>query len=297
MPRLSTIIPHRGNTLALENTILSVLENQTDDCEVILVHDGSYSDPYNLSDELLIIEEQTDNPVTLLNVGLMAACSPTICVLTPGATLQDGSWITAVKQINSSRGVGAVAVETLCGSASAFGITAKATKDSSYMQRGTVDQKRQSAVAGPSLMAGFYDRKTLLALDGWNEQLSWENADIEMALLLNHLGIHCELAPVQVNLDHTSNRCQTNTIVKQLAEVSVAYGVSGSGTSTAMTDLLRGCLTGHISAAVAWSTGIMSAARGVKPIQDRIENAKHNYAQLVEQRQASLERVERRAAA
>ena len=89
MPRLSTIIPHRGNSLALENTILSVLENQSDDCEVILVHDGSYSDPYNLSDELLIIEEQTDNPITLLNVGLMAACSPTICVLTPGATLQN----------------------------------------------------------------------------------------------------------------------------------------------------------------------------------------------------------------
>ncbi len=297
MPRLSTIIPHRGNTLALENTILSVLENQTDDCEVILVHDGSYSDPYNLSDELLIIEEQTDNPVTLLNVGLMAACSPTICVLTPGATLQNGTWITAAKQINSARGVGSVAVETLCGSNSTFGISAKATKDSSYLQRGTVDQKRQAAVAGPSLTAGFYDRKTLLALDGWNEQLSWENADIEMALLMDRLGIHCELAPVQINLDQTAVRCQTNAIVKQLAEVSVAYGVSGSGASTAMTDLLRGCLTGQISAAVAWSTGIMGAARGVKPIQDRIENAKHNYAQLVEQRQASLERVDRRAAA
>ncbi len=297
MPRLSTIIPHRGNAQALESTILSVLENQTEDCEVILVHDGSYNDPYQLSDELLIIEEKSDNPLTLLNVGLMAACAPVVCVLNPGTVVVDEDWTSAIVLVDGVAGVGAAAVSSLSGGSATFGISSRAVKDSSYIQRGQVEHKRADTVAGPSLSAGFYDRRTLLALDGWNEQLSWENADIELALLMNHLGIHCELSAVQVELQSAPVRLSNNATVKQLAEIVVAYGLTSAGASSAMTDLLRGCLSGNISAAVSWATGIMSAARGAKQMQERIDRAKHNYGQLLEQRQAAAERRQRRAAA
>ena len=51
VPRLSIIIPHRNDQL-LEETILSVLENRPRDCEIIVAHDGSYCDPYQLVDEV-----------------------------------------------------------------------------------------------------------------------------------------------------------------------------------------------------------------------------------------------------
>ena len=80
MPRLSIIVPHRHDDQRLEATILSLLENRPRDCEVIVAHDGSYLDPYQLSDEVIYVqEEQGASVVELLNAGLMAACSPIVC--------------------------------------------------------------------------------------------------------------------------------------------------------------------------------------------------------------------------
>lgn len=296
MPRLSTIIPHRGNSHALEATILSLLENQTGDCEIILVHDGSYADPYQLSDELLIIEETNSNPLALLNVGLMAACAPIVCVLSPGVCVTDCGWLRAAELIDPSAGVNAVALTTVNGAKASGGISEKIHCDSSRLQSGPVEQKRNEDACGPSLLAGMYDRRTLLALDGWCEQLAWDNADIELSLLMNKMGIRVATSPVQVDCLHAAPRGHSNSTVKQLAELSVAYGVSGAGATTAMTDMLRGCLSGQISSAVAWATGILSGGRGVASIETRIQEACHNYAQLSEQRRVSSQLQLRRAA-
>lgn len=296
MPPLSTIIPHRGNAPALEATLLSVLENRTPACEVILVHDGSYDDPYKLGDELLIIEEKASNPVALVNAGLMAACSSVICVLDPG-TRVEGNWTTAAELIDVEAGVCAVAVSAQKETAISYGISPKAVRDSSLIQRGLVEQKKAEIPSAPTLTAGFYDRRTLLALDGWNDQLAWENADIELAMLMHRLGVRCELSNVCVHTDSNASRLSNNAVVKQMAEVVVAYGLTSAGTSSAMTDLLRGCLSGHISSAVSWATGIMSAARGAKQLQRRIDNAQLNYGQLAEQRQAAAQRRHQRLSA
>jgi hypothetical protein len=289
VPRLSTIIPHQGNDSALETTILSVLENQPRDCEVIVVHDGSYSDPYQLSDELLLIEERSSNPVRRLNAALVAACSPVVCVLSSAAVVSQEGWSDTVEGILEAAGVASAsswAVETICGNNHSFGICPKALSESGLLQRGQVDSKKNVPPASPNLICGFYDRRTLLALDGWNEQLCWENADVELAMLMDKMGIQCELADFTVEFRSSTARMQSNQAVKQMAEVAVAYGLSGTGASTAMTDLLRGCLTGNISGSVAWATAIMSA-RGAASIQARYERAKAKYECLVEQRQLS----------
>ena len=79
MPRLSIIVPHRHQDSRLEATLLSLLENRPDDSEIIVVHDGSYGDPYKLVDEVIFIEEErSSNTLKLLNAGVMAACSPAI---------------------------------------------------------------------------------------------------------------------------------------------------------------------------------------------------------------------------
>ena len=52
MPRLSIIIPVLGNLELLEDTLVSVLENRPDSCEIIVVLDEVYEDPYELKDEI-----------------------------------------------------------------------------------------------------------------------------------------------------------------------------------------------------------------------------------------------------
>jgi len=52
VPRLAVVIPFEGNTKALEDTLVSVLENRPDDSEVLVVLGKPYQDPYALGDEV-----------------------------------------------------------------------------------------------------------------------------------------------------------------------------------------------------------------------------------------------------
>ena len=56
MPRLSCVIPAVGTTQDLETTLVSVLEKRPDDCEIIVVLNESYADPYGLKDEVRFVE-------------------------------------------------------------------------------------------------------------------------------------------------------------------------------------------------------------------------------------------------
>lgn len=291
MPLLSTIIPHLGDDSLLETTILSVLENQSPlDGEIIVVHDGSYSDPYDLGDELLLIEEPSGTPVQLLNAGLFAACAPVVGVLTGGAIVEDTSWLEAAHWLFSQEdsSVATLAVETYCGTKHSFGIAQQAITECRLLQRGQVDLLEVDTPAAPNLIGGLFDRRTMLALGGWNESLSLENAAVEMAFLMRQLDIHSELADVRIRYQQPRTRNQTPAAIKQLADIAVAYGLSGSGTGAAMTELLRGCLTGNISAAVAWATAIMGV-RGTPQLQTRFQQAKTRYASLLKERE--LERM------
>lgn len=58
MPRgmtLSIVIPTPDDTVALEETLLSVLENRPEDCEVVVALGCDYDDPWNLSEEVRFV--------------------------------------------------------------------------------------------------------------------------------------------------------------------------------------------------------------------------------------------------
>jgi hypothetical protein len=274
--RLSTIIPHLHDDLRLEETILSVLENRPNGCEIVVVHDGSYTDPYQLSDEVIFIQDDQLGLVGLINAGLMACAAPTVCLLSPGLHVGDDAWADgACRKLASQPDLASVAIPiTQAGEALPLcGISSKAISDSGALQRGQFEQRGGSAVAAPLLACGFYNRRALLALGGWNATLHWENADIELAMLMRRLGLECQVdETASVHARHRLHREQSNASVKQLASLAVAYGLCSSGASVAMTDLLRGCLGGNISAAVAWATGIIGP-RISQSIEQRIRIA------------------------
>ena len=58
MPRLSIVIPVLGDPQQLDDTLLSVLENRPANCEILVVHNQPYHDPYNLSDEVRFVEAE-----------------------------------------------------------------------------------------------------------------------------------------------------------------------------------------------------------------------------------------------
>jgi hypothetical protein len=289
VPRLSIIIPHQNNDAALENTILSVLENRPEDCEIIVVHDGSYSDPYRLEDELLLIQEPDERPAAQINAGLMVSRSPIVCVLSNGVSVQSENWADAAcEQMMRSDDIASLTVPTQpVGSDSrVMGICHQSTRNarSLLLNRmlliGSGEHPPLGSVAGPTASCGFFRRRVLLALDGWNERVDWSNADIELAFLMDRLGLRCELLPGRATLASTQKADVPGTAsVRELAGLAVAYGLCEPGLLTAISDLLQGLRSGHLARSFAWAVGVMNPERTAQ-VPQRLKSAEQGLARL-----------------
>lgn len=262
MPRLSIIIPHRRNDVELENTILSVLENKPSDCEVIVVHDGSYANPYQLQDEVLLIRDQSSTDVGMINRALMVARAPIVCLLCNGATVYGERWSEeAVDRMHQDLEIAAISPT----STEALPRTSVAGIDVSNFQlrpvlsRSHAETKSDGELSGPSLCCGFYRRKILTAVGGWNESVHWDNIDIELAMLLNALGLKCEsLSSQSAKIAALIPKAWNLAEIQQIAALAVAYGLRSSKFVTAMIDLMRGSLSGRPLRSIAWAKGILS---------------------------------------
>ncbi len=259
MPRLSIIIAHR-NDQQLEDTILSVLENRPRDCEIIVAHDGSYHDPYELVDEVVYIqEEHPATVVELLNAGLMAACSPVVCALLDGVVVSADWAEPALKRFARSE-VAAVAPQLQVGKSRVSGIAEEAICNQSKLRGGRVESKDNNAAA-PTIAAGFYRRKIMSALGGWNDEISAASADVELAFLMSKLALTCECEPqvvVKAMPDAIPSRT-SRQVISELAGIAAAHGIASASLGNTISSIIKGTLTGSLSSALAWSSGLSNA--------------------------------------
>jgi hypothetical protein len=83
--RLSIIVPFVGNLKRLEDTLVSVLENQPQRSEVVVVLNQPYEDPYDLRGEVKFVEAAPGaDLVDCFACGLAASSAPIVHVLAPG---------------------------------------------------------------------------------------------------------------------------------------------------------------------------------------------------------------------
>ena len=88
MPSLSIIIPFVEQVEKLEATLVSVLENRPDHCEILVLHGGDYSDPYDLEGEIHFVEnDPSGGPAEWLANVLPGIASPVTHLLSPGASV------------------------------------------------------------------------------------------------------------------------------------------------------------------------------------------------------------------
>lgn len=100
IPQLSIVVPVSRNLSAFERTLISVLENRPNHCEVLVTHDGSYEDPYCLADEVrFVTSSRTDLP-ELIAVGAQAARGRLVHVLSGGLQATCGWTDDAVEQFD-----------------------------------------------------------------------------------------------------------------------------------------------------------------------------------------------------
>lgn len=202
MPTLSIIVPHFGSTGPLEDTLASVLQNRPEDSEILLVHPGSYDDPYDLAGEVRFVKVEAD--VSLadgLNIALQAAAGEYVHVIRPGIEVEE-SWCDAAVSRFKVPEVAAVCPLILRRETPNV-IAAAGVRLSRFGRRrtvGTGTKHRFSKIArmkplGPSLSAAFYRRDALERIGWLASDIGSDSVDVDAALSLIQAGYLCCFEP------------------------------------------------------------------------------------------------------
>ncbi|MCC9604154.1 hypothetical protein LOC67_26675 [Stieleria sp. JC731] len=105
--RVSIVVPLEREAQLFEDTLLSVLENADEDCEVIAVHNGTYEDPFDLASELAIVTARSNSLVDLVRDAFDSTTAPLVHLVTSGMKVQAG-WLHAAMDRFEDDSIGAI---------------------------------------------------------------------------------------------------------------------------------------------------------------------------------------------
>lgn len=229
VPRLSIIVPHLHDDSGLELTLLSILENRESDFEILIAHNGRYTDPYSLAqDEVILIESEADASFSeQLNLAVASACSPFVQVLLPGSAVEPNWWEEALELMKNKSVSGVcLPVADLSSDDIYVGIAADSLPHRRVAQL-------ENNVAVPLLCGGVFRMRMLKSICGWFAPCQREIAEVEFALLASALEIEIEVArdatiraPKRVALGNESGY----EIGRACGQLACAYAsIDGSG--------------------------------------------------------------------
>jgi GT2 family glycosyltransferase len=212
--RLAIIIPHLGSPKLLEETLVSVLSNRPDDCEVVVVLGRDYDNPYELDGEVQFVQ-MPGRPgwVESLDAGIAATRAPIVHWLASGTEVAEG-WADAAMAHFDDRRVAAVAPLVLDQQhpdrVIAAGMTyhpggmvrplarGKSAADfSDQPEQSSCDRRpgRPRSVLAPHPAAAFYRRSVLETVGPMDRQTGDRFAGVDLGLMLRQLGLRTVLEP------------------------------------------------------------------------------------------------------
>jgi|GEM_PF-2187856 len=282
VPRLSIIIPFTGDEVALEATLVSVLENRPADCEILISHDGSYRDPYSLGDEVLFIE--TAKPATeaaLLNEALRAAISPVLHILRAGVQVKD-AWFDEPLRTLTDRDISMV-LPIYLDQQSSQEYSGLDLSQLWCRKLVSADESVGEGRLGPLLAGCFIRRRVLLALDGLRSDMAIAAAEAELGLALRQIGaviVPSDYSTVQVpNLLLAGHRAEE---FQAIGEVVAQYDalLGGVGTASHFPTLIERILGSLSLARLAATRSFMRGYRQLRSIS-RLKSRLDHASQIV----------------
>ena len=199
MPRLSIVIPVLGDPRQLDDTLVSVLENRPEQCEILVVHNRPYADPYQLGDEVVLIEApRRAGLAECLNLGLSASRAAIVHVLRCGVEVRAGWTYAALRRFRDPDVAAVAAVVLAADQRTVFsaGLAYRSEGTPWQLARGRSTAEAaadQQHLCGPDLLAGFFRRSVLEVLGGFSVSAGDAVTAIEAALELRHAGFRCVL--------------------------------------------------------------------------------------------------------
>ncbi|MBN2296768.1 MAG: hypothetical protein JXM70_30360 [Pirellulales bacterium] len=223
MQRLSIIIPLTGSVQRMEDSLVSVLENRPDNCQIVVVLNEVYADPYDLKDEVRFVYTPIGcSPVECLNRGIDAAEGQIVHVLTPGTEVSPG-WTEAALAHFEDRRVSAVAPLILrrddphrvvsAGLEYCRGGSFRRTAQGSQLA-GIPHQARSTL--GPDMLAGFYRKSALDLVDRFCGETGAAYSAVDLAMKLQHAGSECVFEPDSRVYAHESITINEGVVLETL---------------------------------------------------------------------------------
>jgi hypothetical protein len=191
-----------GDPRKLDDTLVSVLENRPAQCEVLVIHNEPYDDPYQLGNEVTFVEAWHDAGLgECLNLGVSVSTAPVVHVLTCGVEVGE-DWATAALQRFQDPDVAAVAPIVVARSdrsrVVSAGLAYRSEGAAWRVGRGEAlagVAARAKQPLGPDLLAAFFRKSVLETLGGFALGMSNRVIGIELALTLRQIGARCVLEP------------------------------------------------------------------------------------------------------
>jgi hypothetical protein len=200
--RLSIVIPVLGKLKKLEDTLVSVLENRPVRCEIVVVLNEPYDDPYELAEEVCFVQAPfRANLVDCLNLGIAASRGAVIHTLGCGTEVTPG-WSDAALSHFERPEVAAVAASIIDQASPQRTISTGvayqpggATWRLGCGQSADSSPPRLPAYFGPDLAAAFYRKSALDIVGGFSPEFPGELASADLALALHFTDRRCVLEP------------------------------------------------------------------------------------------------------
>ena len=191
--------PAHDETL-LEASLVSVLQNRPADCEIVVVHDESYHDPYDLAGEVRFVStSRSSQELAQMNLGIAHCRGSIINVLRCGA--RGDRWLaTGALAHFTDPCLAAVAPLVLArdgqyvASAGVAYHTGGKRVECRRAQSAQTVPGAAEIVLGPALEAAFYRAGALQLLrEAYCPSLGTEYADVDLALLACRAGYRARL--------------------------------------------------------------------------------------------------------
>lgn len=198
MCRLTIIVPYDRDEAAFETTLVSVLENRPDHSEVVVTHDGSYSDPFDLGDEVRFVVAEAGDSLELIRAAVATALGRIVHVLRVGARATAG-WADEPVELFEQFDLASVS-PVLCDPAKDRIVAAGWRDTSSGLRRPIAAAARQlnrrdtAGVMGSYLAASFWRRTTIEALLEMPVGAAPSVIDYAWAHALQSAGWRCRVA-------------------------------------------------------------------------------------------------------
>jgi hypothetical protein len=200
--RLSIIVPLTGDLKRLEDTLVSVLENQPEQSEVVVVLNEPYDDPYQLRGEVKFVEaRQGADLVDCFACGLAASDAPIVHTIASGFEATPG-WAGAALTRFAETDVAAVAPLVVDRDhpqrVLSAGVCWTAAGSVGRIASGKpLDQfaGADGVLCGPELVVAFYRRDVLEMIERLPSQGSDLAAATELALAMRKAGYRAVQEP------------------------------------------------------------------------------------------------------